>query len=376
MKKQIVMPRTMDGYHLWTKTGEKRVPFAFDLEITSRCNNNCRHCYINRNASDTKAEKNELTLHEIKRIADEAASLGSLWCTLTGGEPLLRDDFDGIYSFLKKRGFLVSVYTNATLVTEQHIELFKRYPPRNIEVSVYGVTEKTYEAITRKPGSFDLFNRGLDLLLRNGVKSQLKAMALRSNMHELEDIFNFCRRKTTDYFRFDPFLQMRVDQNLKKNKQIQLERLSPDEIAKIEREDPERASAIRQVCKFIIQEPSFSVNNYLMRCSAGRTNFSVSCDAKFHLCSSLCHPTTLYDLRNGNLVDAWNNFVPRVLSLRSKRKEYSAKCGSCPIINLCFWCPAHAHLETGKMDLPVDYYCQNAKKRADYFGLTNSEKYK
>jgi sulfatase maturation enzyme AslB (radical SAM superfamily) len=50
--------------------------------------------------------------------------------------------------------------------------------------------------------------------------------------------------------------------------------------------------------------------------------------------------------------------------MRSRREEFLKKCRRCPIINLCLWCPAHAHLETGEMDKPVDYFCEVARARA------------
>ena len=76
---------------------------------------------------------------------------------------------------------------------------------------MYGVTPATYEAVTRRPGSFANFRRGLDLLLENGVPVRLKAMALRANVHELPEIARFCRARTSDYFRFDPHLHLRFD---------------------------------------------------------------------------------------------------------------------------------------------------------------------
>jgi hypothetical protein len=86
------MPGTLEiqQFPLWDKLKDKRVPLAFDLEVTARCNNDCRHCYINLPANDPIARARELLPAEISRIADEAVSLGAIWCLITGGEPLLR----------------------------------------------------------------------------------------------------------------------------------------------------------------------------------------------------------------------------------------------------------------------------------------------
>ena len=203
MSEDMVSSIPLSRFSLWEKMGNKRVLSAFEMEVTARCNNNCVHCYINLPAGDRGAKDKELSLEEIKEIVDEAVSLGALWCLITGGEPLLREDFFRIYLYLKKKGLLASVFTNATLITEEHVRLFKKYPLRDVEVSVYGVTEETYERVTRTPGSFAAFIRGLTLLMGNGIKVRLKAMVMRSNVHEFPEIIHFCREKTKDYFRFD-----------------------------------------------------------------------------------------------------------------------------------------------------------------------------
>ena len=240
----FIIQSSLPEYLLWERSREKRVPFGFDLEITARCNNICRHCYINLSAGNREAQRKELTLPEIEALASQAVELGALWVLITGGEPLLRKDFFEIFKMLKKKGLLVSVFTNACLVTQKHVDLFKRYPPRDIEVSVYGASQETYEAVTRKPGSYAQFRRGLALLLNSGVKVRLKAMALRSNVHELPEIASFCRLNTCDYFRFDPLLHLRYDGDRKRNVEIKLERLSPEEIVAIEQADDERACRV------------------------------------------------------------------------------------------------------------------------------------
>jgi radical SAM protein with 4Fe4S-binding SPASM domain len=362
----VVSSIEIQDFALWGKMKARRVPFSFGLEVTARCNNDCRHCYINLPAGDRAAREKELSLEEIKEIVDEAVSLGVLWCLITGGEPFLREDFFDIYLYLKRKGLLVSVFTNATLVTEEHVRLFKKYPPRDIEVSVYGVTKETYERVTRRPGSFAAFIRGLNLLFESGVKIRLKAMALRSNVAELPEISCFCRERTKDYFRFDPFLHLRFDGDLARNKEIKSERLSPAEIVALERSDPERFQALEKGCdKLIVPEFSHIACNHLFHCGAGNGSFDLSYNGLFRLCSSLWHPDCVYDLRKGSLTDAWYSFVPQVRDMRSDRREFLEKCRVCPLINLCMWCPAHAHLETGEMDAPVSYFCKVAHARVE-----------
>jgi MoaA/NifB/PqqE/SkfB family radical SAM enzyme len=368
----------IQDFPLWDKLADKRRPAGFELEITARCNNHCRHCYIDLPAGDRAARKAELTSGEILALGREAADLGAVWCLLTGGEPLLRDDFAEVYLGLKRLGLLVSVFTNACLVTPEHVELFRRYPPRDVEVSVYGATRATYETVTRRPGSYDAFVRGLDLLLDAGVPVRLKAMALRSTAHELNEISRFCRERTKDYYRFDPLLHLRFDGDPARNAEIRAERLSAAEVVAVERADAERFGALQRDCaegELLVRAAEHAGCDRLFHCGVGRGSFTVGYDGTFRLCSSLWHPDTVFalradperpgSLRPGTLREAWEEWVPRVRDLRGTDPEFLEKCGRCGIVNLCLWCPAHAALETGSMDDWVEYFCEVAHARAE-----------
>jgi radical SAM protein with 4Fe4S-binding SPASM domain len=362
---RLPTPLEIQEFRLWDRIREKRVPVNFDLEITARCNQDCGHCYINRPADDRAALSAELTPDEIAAIADQAVALGSVWCLVTGGEPLLRADFQDIYLRLKRKGLLVSVFTNAALIRDAHIDLFRKYPPRDVEVTVYGVTAETYERVTRRPGSFAAFMEGLNRLMDGGIRVRLKAMALRSNLHELPAIAAFCRSRTKDFFRFDPQLHLRFDGDQRRNSLIRAERLTPGEIVAIDRSDGERLSAMRKGGNRLINEAfTRDGSNLLFRCGAGRNSFSVGADGMFRLCSSLWAPGTTADLRRMPLREAWENHAPRIRDIRSDRPEYLDACRRCELVNLCLWCPAHAHLETGALDAPVDYFCEVAHARA------------
>ena len=373
MRKALVSFSRLPDFALWDKLEGRRIPLSFDIEVTARCNNNCRHCYINLPPGNQAALHDELTLDEISHLADQAVSLGSLWCLITGGEPLLREDLFDLYRVLKKKGLLVSVFTNACLITEKHIKLFRDYPPRDIEITVYGATEETYQRVTRMPGSYAAFRRGLDRLLEGRIRVNLKTMALRSNVHELPAIARFCRERTKAFFRFDPMPHLRYDGNAERNAEIRAERLSAEEIIVIDEADPKRSAALEKRCSTReIAIPSQELTDHLFQCGAGGDSFAVSYDGLFRLCPSLWQRDCLYDLRRGTLAEAWFDFIPRVLARTSTNHEFLERCRICPLMNQCQWCPAHAHLECGRMDEPCEYFCRVTHIRAETFGKRES----
>jgi len=349
---------------LWGKRKRSKGLISFSLEVTARCNNNCRHCYINLPSDDRQAKKEELSLDEIERIADEAVSLGAIWCLITGGEPLLRPDFEELYLMLKKKGLLVSVFTNATLITREHIRLFRHYPPREIEVSVYGISQRTYERVSRSPGNYDKFKKGLGLLQQSGLRINLKTMALRSNFKEMSEISNFCRQQTSGTFRFDPFLHLRYDGDPIRNNDIKSERLTPAEIVELEKSDRERFEALKKGCDNFTKPVMYlGKSNHLFRCGIGYQRFTVGYNGLLRLCTSLWHPDCVYDLRSGNIPAALALMTTKIKAMRTENADFLKKCGACPLVNLSMCCPAHSYLETGKMDACVDYFCEIAVAR-------------
>ena len=165
-----------------------------NIELTERCNNNCIHCCINLPAEDQTARNSEMSTVQIKSILTEAAALGCLQVRFTGGEPLLRPDFADLYLFARKLGLKVQIFTNACLFTPSRISLLADVPPLvPLEITVYGMCRKSYEAISRVPGSFDQFREGVSNLLQKNVPFIVKAAVLPPNISELDELESWAR---------------------------------------------------------------------------------------------------------------------------------------------------------------------------------------
>lgn len=107
-----------------TEWEENHKLYSVVFEITPRCNFNCVHCYLH----DHHCSK-ELSFDEIIRILDILYQNEVLFLTLTGGDVFMRRDFVDIYTYAKKKGFIVELYTNAALLDERILSVLKKYPP-------------------------------------------------------------------------------------------------------------------------------------------------------------------------------------------------------------------------------------------------------
>ena len=105
----------------------------------------------------------------------QAAALGVIRIRLTGGEPLLRKDFAELYTFTRRLGIRILLFTNARLIKPHLADLFVSIPPgEDIEVTAYGLSAGSYETFSRKRGSYAEYMRGLQLLLDRKIPFYIK----------------------------------------------------------------------------------------------------------------------------------------------------------------------------------------------------------
>ena len=143
----------------------RRYPFSGSFELTERCNLRCGHCYINQPAGSRAARARELTTSQVTGILDQIADAGCLYLLLTGGEALLRPDFEEIYLYAKRKGLLLTLFTNGTLLTPRLADFLAEWRPYALEITVYGATQDIYERVTGVPGSYAACMRGIELAL-------------------------------------------------------------------------------------------------------------------------------------------------------------------------------------------------------------------
>ncbi len=358
---------------MWEKKGP--LVYSIEIELTERCNNNCIHCYINLPAADRGAMKRELSTEKWKDIISQIADLGALEIRFTGGEPLIRKDFRELYLFTRKLGVKVLIFTNATLITEEMAELFKKIPPlKDIEITVYGMKKESYEAVTRTPGSFKMFRDGIGNLRRNKVPFILKSAILPPNKDERKDFEKWAAeitsmgKKPSYSFFFD--LRGRRDLD-EKNKIIEGLRLNPGEGLKILTSDEKNyRKEMKEFAENFLKTP----NARLFNCGAG-IGGTIDAYGIYQPCLLLRHPDVTHDLKKITLKDILTKNMPELKKIEAKNPEYLNKCANCFLKGLCEQCPGKSWSEHGTLDTPVDHLCKEAHHQARYLGLLKENEF-
>src|SRR5262249_47504461 len=166
----------------------------------------CLPCSTHLPMSDATARRRELTFDEHSRLLDELQDAGCLWLLYTGGEIFARRDFLDIYTYAKKKGFLITLFTNGTLITERIADYLAEWRPFAIEITLYGRTRETYERLTGIPGSHEKCLRGIRALLDRGLPLALKTVAVSTNSHEVLEMQRFAEEDLGVKFKFDSMI--------------------------------------------------------------------------------------------------------------------------------------------------------------------------
>jgi radical SAM protein with 4Fe4S-binding SPASM domain len=339
----------------------QRAPLEVSIEVTRRCPLACQHCYNNLPMSDNAARMQELNFDEHCRLLDELLAAGCLWVLYTGGEIFARKDFLEIYTEAKRRGFLVTLFTNGTLINERIADYLAGWRPFAIEITLYGASRETYEALTQVPGSYDRCMRGVRLLLERNLPLKLKTVPTTINRHEVFQMKTMAEREFGVEFKFDPLINPRIDCS-----QSPLAvRLTPEQAVALDFSDAQRKEDYRKLAARDLATPVET---------GYRRKQKYSCGGGFHGCAidpygqmSICvisHQQG-YDIRKGSFREGWEGPLRQI---REQMRTRPTICDRCQIQSLCSMCPATGELENGDPESPVEFLCQVAHLRAYALG--------
>ncbi len=355
---------TLAGY-----AAQRHIPLGGTFELTPRCNLSCKMCYIRLDKRQMEPIGRERTAAEWIGLAKEAIKAGTLNLLLTGGEPLLREDFAEIYTALTMMGFVITLNTNATLITPEILKLFKKYPPTATNVTLYGANPQTYESICGNPEAFQATIRGLEMLTEVATALEVRTTFIRDNMHELDALREIANRYTK-----------RFGINVTVNKAVRgacsdVEncRLTPVQMFDLAEANAEYYRLLNSETESALERNmetdnhvqarvyGFNLPPKIITCLAAKSMYWITWDGKMLPCGSFVSPYTV-PFEEG-FQQAWDR-LPALFEDLSLPEE----CRKCEYANgRCSNCPAILQTETGSLHRISPYICEVAKERSRRF---------
>jgi len=218
---------------------ERRRPLSCTLELTYRCNFKCRMCYVRMSDAQAAPYGRMKTVEEWLGMAKELYDAGVLNLTLTGGECTLYPGFEQLYEELSRMGFRITVMSNAGAYSDSIREVFRRYPPNSVGITLYGGSNETYEAVTGDPKGYDKVVENIRFFQSIRVPIGLNFTMIRQNAMDYPKIGRLCQELGLSYTLITDITGHRHDVSLSEAMEC---RLTPAERACVACHPPEEVS--------------------------------------------------------------------------------------------------------------------------------------
>ncbi|HYB90316.1 MAG TPA: radical SAM protein [Candidatus Binataceae bacterium] len=326
------------------------VPIAAHLDLTYRCNERCVHCYLDHD------DRGEMNHGEIRRLLEQMADAGVFMLALSGGEPLLREDFFPIVRRARQLQFNVKVKTNATLIEKREAAALCELGVANVQVSVYSHRAEVHDAITRVPGSFRRTIDAIRRLAAQGLKVTIADVLMRQNRLDYPGVQALARELGAS-FAIDPTItpHLNGDRSL-----LELN------IARADLQAVMRDETIGGVAPQSCPPPSRAgaAEAVEVPCSAGHSFCYVSPTGDVYPCVQF--PLLSGNVRSQSFLDIWRN-SPELKEVRSIRERDLRVCSRCVHASGCSRCPGLAFME-GDMRGPSSADCEKSYARTGIAG--------
>ena len=339
-----------------------RYPINGTFELTLRCNLQCSMCMF-RHAACENADMmgRELTAQQWIEIARQAHDAGTLNLLITGGEPLLRRDFTQIYEGIYQLGFLMTLYTNATLVTPQILRTLQKYPPHRIGITLYGASNETYEKVCGCADGFDRAMAGIEMLKTLPSVLDFRMTLTKDNVHDARLLEQLVHERFGGYVTQTAVVFQSVRGGCARVQEVRLPagemlRQTVGRTIDLIKKNipPELVDKVQLRLKDMTPECTTQTCSLLGGCSAGMESYTVTWDGKLLGCQMLGAFST--DVVKEGFVQAWDRF-PFTVRLPKINEE----CAACSLADKCRICPAVCMAETGTLNEKPDYICAMTK---------------
>ena len=176
--------------HLVARANEAFEPLTANFELTPLCNLHCDMCFVRLTRQQVDERGGLHDANSWLAIARQLQQMGTLFILLTGGEPMLHPEFHRIYTTLRSMGFIMTLNTNGTMITEEMCRDTFREKPRRVNVTLYGSNADTYGRLCHKREGYERTVNALQLLRKYDIDTKLNLSMVRENSNDYDDITN------------------------------------------------------------------------------------------------------------------------------------------------------------------------------------------
>lgn len=320
------------------------------VEIISRCNERCLHCYI-PHESKLSYMKPDLFYNILQQCRD----MRLLHLTLSGGEPMLHKNFCDFLKKCREYDFSVSILSNLTLLSDEIIEEMKANPLLGVQVSLYSMQSNIHDEITQVKGSFDKTKGAILKLIENDIPVQISCPVMKQNKDCFEEVRIWAEKHKI--YAGDDFGIIARYNHTTQNLSC---RLSISEIKNlIDAKNLKDSKYIEQISIEAEKKKNMTLNDFV--CSVCHSSICISDNGNVYPCAGW-QDYVVGNINESLLSDIWGT-SQKVEYLRGLRKRDFPKCIQCSDKDYCTMCMVKNANENPQGDPLVvnEFFCKIAK---------------
>lgn len=356
--------------YLHAKGKQYGLPISGTFELTPCCNFDCKMCYVHLTKQEQEQRGRELTAEQWIEIGEEAKKAGTVFLLLTGGEPLLRPDFMEIFRKLKQKGFFISINSNGLLLEGNLFKELCNDPPARINISLYGISNATYERQCGLP-VYDRIIANIRALRAAGIDVKVTMSVTPANNEDLQAVYDKAKElgahmQSTPYM-FPPI-------RLHPEMYGQNFRLLPEDAGRL-MADYEIANGtekqIQRRFESLEDAPACDIDcteGDGVHCRGGVTSFWIDWDGKMLPCGQMVEPAA--DVLRYGFSEAWERTKQATAKIR-----LPLECTQCSIRDICHVCAAMCYCETGSFGKKPEYICKMRQSYLERIKQLKDERY-
>lgn len=181
-------------------------PLSIEVEITRRCNWNCKFCYNTWKHSDEYPNTLDLSYDKFKNIINESLENGCTSLKISGGEPTLHPKFNNFIEYASEMGMNISLFTNGTLLDENMISFLKNNKISTVLISLHGL-QNQHELYTNIYNSYNKTIRTIENLIKNNIQVSVETiLSASSTIKEIIEMGNILTTIGVKHWNFMPYV--------------------------------------------------------------------------------------------------------------------------------------------------------------------------
>ncbi len=169
-----------------------RRPVWCSWQLTDKCNFRCKFCSVWQKELNSE----QMSLEEIRQGARKIAQIGPMMISMTGGEPLMREDLPQIISAMDEHHFSF-ISTNGSLVTRERARDIVKAGLWGVGVSLDYASAEKHDENRGFPGAYERALRALEIFRSEQVNGRpqvnLMFTLLKDNLGDLDEIARMTR---------------------------------------------------------------------------------------------------------------------------------------------------------------------------------------